>query len=189
MYLVRCEVSTGVHRPLAQPEPQHQIHHWRGECLALLDTNRERKEDGTIKVAIYHKSTHTYKYLNFSANHPLNHKLNGVQILHHRSRQWGWEQQRLSMWQRLSKTVTTQTVCWEERQPHPKNEWTRHTQKEEKGNSGWFQVPLPYIKGLSEEVRITFRSYGCDSYIKPRTTLSMAITRYHKRPSEERREK
>ncbi len=54
--------------------------------LTFLDTNTIRREDGSLKVTIYRKPTHTDQYLHFSSNHLLQHKLGVVQTLHHRAK-------------------------------------------------------------------------------------------------------
>ena len=54
--------------------------------LAFLDTNTVRKPDGSLKITIYQKAIHTDQYLDFTYNHPLEHKLSMVRTLHHRTR-------------------------------------------------------------------------------------------------------
>ena len=54
-------------------------------ALAFLDTYTVIQPDGSLKIHIYRKPTHTDKYLNFQSNHPLPHKLCVIQTLHHRA--------------------------------------------------------------------------------------------------------
>ena len=49
--------------------------------LPFFDTLRVRKEDGTIKLLVYRKKTHTDQYLNFSSHHPLHQKLGVIKTL------------------------------------------------------------------------------------------------------------
>jgi hypothetical protein len=52
--------------------------------LAFLDTLTVIKPDGTLDIKIYRKPTHTDQYLNFTSNHPVQHKLGVINTLYHR---------------------------------------------------------------------------------------------------------
>ncbi|XP_077983291.1 uncharacterized protein LOC144438135 [Glandiceps talaboti] len=56
------------------------------KSLAFLDTLTVMQPDGNLDIRIYRKPTHTDQYLNFSSNHPLEHKLGVIQTLFHRAK-------------------------------------------------------------------------------------------------------
>ena len=50
-----------------------------------FDTVINRLSDGSVKIKIFRKPTHTDQYLHFRSHHPLEHKLSVVKTLLHRS--------------------------------------------------------------------------------------------------------
>jgi len=55
--------------------------------LFFLDIRLERTDSGGLKLCIYRKLTHTDQYLNFSSDHPVEHKLIVIRTLLERSQQ------------------------------------------------------------------------------------------------------
>ena len=53
--------------------------------IPFLDTEISRLPDGSLKLKVYHKPTHTDQYLHFESHHPLEHKLSVILTLFHRA--------------------------------------------------------------------------------------------------------
>jgi len=49
--------------------------------ISFLDILLVRREDGSVKLLVYRKKSHTDQYFNFSSRHPLNHKLAVIRTL------------------------------------------------------------------------------------------------------------
>ena len=54
-------------------------------AIPFLDTLIMRKPDGSVKLCIYRKKTHTDQYLQFSSHHPLHRKARVIRTLLDRS--------------------------------------------------------------------------------------------------------
>ena len=61
--------------------------------LPFLDTLIVKKEDGTIKLLVYRKSSHTDQYLNYNSQHPLHQKLGVKRTLYDRKDNSYWEKE------------------------------------------------------------------------------------------------
>jgi len=53
----------------------------RTDHIDTVDPTNIQREDGSVKLLVYRKKSHTDKYLNFSFYRPLNHKLAVIRTL------------------------------------------------------------------------------------------------------------
>ena len=131
--------------------------------------------DGSIKVKIYHKSTHTDQYLNFNSNHPVDYKLAVIRTLYHRA-----------------DTVVTEDLDRKAEKSHvnsplakcgyPKWALDRAVNPKQKkappadpkpGSKG--SVAIPFVKGFSEALKRTYNTYGVNAYFKPTRMLRQIL--------------
>ena len=138
--------------------------------LPFLDTCIHVNDDGSTRVTIYRKPTHTDQYLNFESNHHLQHKRSVVRTLT----------------DRVEKLVTTEEdkvhelnhvktalrangyTSWIMKAPKP----NKKPSKDRSGEpSPTISIPLPYVKGVSEKLANIFREHGVSSYHKPVNTI------------------
>ena len=134
--------------------------------IAFLDTQVHVLEDGSTKVTIYRKATHTDQYLDFTSNHHIKQKTGIYQTFEHR----------------VEEIVTNEEDQKKERKHVRKSlrrcgypTWTltkrkknkeREEQEERRG-----KVILPYIKGTSERMARIFKRYNIETIHKPTTKL------------------
>ena len=143
-------------------------------ALAFLDTNTVKKDDGSLKVTIYRKPTHTNQYLNFESNHPLEHKLSVVRTLHHRATHVVTEEEDRK--KELEHVDSALEKCGYPKWVIEKGASTATTKnkkqdRSEKENTRKCQVALPYVRGLSEKMRKVFEKRKCGVLFKPQNIL------------------
>ncbi|XP_072025293.1 uncharacterized protein [Amphiura filiformis] len=156
--------------------------------LPFLDTLVKRQTDGTVKVSIYRKPTHTDQYLAFDSHHPLEHKLSVIRTLFHRA-----------------DTLVTDTEDREKEINHVKGglrrcgyeEWSfkraqtkkqpveKQCDSESSSKNKTFVVVVPYVQGLSEKVKRILGSYGVSVVFKPHQTLRQLLVAPKDKPREE----
>ena len=123
------------------------------------------------KITIYRKPTHTDQYLNFSSNHPLEHKRSVVRTLTHRAKEFVTtsEDQECELKHVHNALRTNGYTEWALVIPNQKGK-TRPTSTN-KGNTRPPSIGLPYVQGLSERLSKTFRQHSVSVYHKPVSTL------------------
>ena len=150
--------------------------------LPFLDTLIVKKADGSVKLMVYRKPTHTDQYLNYDSHHPLHQKLGVIRTLHDRMENIVTEQQdREDEEKKVHKALKT---CgypdWTFDKVKDKKEQKRlkdSTKKKDEENKTKGMVVLPYVNGVSEKVSRVLKSYNIATAMKPQTTLRSQVVR------------
>ena len=127
-------------------------------------------DDGSTRVTIYRKPTHTDQYLNFESNHHLQHKRSVVRTLTDRVEKLvTTEQDKLLELNHVKSALRANGyTSWIMKAPKPKKKPSKDQPGEQRFN---ISVPLPYVKGVSEKLSNIFRDHGVSSYHKPMNTI------------------
>ncbi|XP_072043740.1 uncharacterized protein [Amphiura filiformis] len=144
--------------------------------LVFLDTLISRKQDGSVKIQVYRKPTHTDQYLNFSSHHPLEHKLSVVRTLLYRAETVVTDPDDKSEEIRHVKEVLHESGYkdWTLFRARPKPKEQNKDSDEDSCKKGIF-VTLPYVEGLSEWLCRAFNSAGVSTSFKPQNTLRRSL--------------
>ncbi|XP_072016570.1 uncharacterized protein [Amphiura filiformis] len=143
--------------------------------LPFLDTLIIKKPDGTTKLCIYRKPTHTDQYLQFDSHHPLHQKLGVVRTLLDRKDTIVTEtedqrKEELHIKQALARCGypewSINKVKADKENPKPKVKPPKDSRERSKG-----LVVIPYVEGLSERVSRIFKKHGFSTSMKPHRTI------------------
>ena len=150
--------------------------------IPFLDALVTRKNDGSMKVQVYCKKTHTDQYLNFGSHHPIQHKLSIIRTLY----DWcdnivtdpedakaevehvnsALEKCGYPSW--TFKKVQQQLDKQNSTHKKPKNKKDAD-KKEEKSP---IMVTIPYVKGVLEALAWAYQCHSVSVVMKPHLTYA-----------------
>ncbi|XP_072021483.1 uncharacterized protein [Amphiura filiformis] len=137
--------------------------------IAFLDTLIVKKQDGSVKLLVYRKKTHTDQYLHFQSHHPLQHKLSVIRTLMDRKDKVITEEaDKLVEEQKIKEALK---LCgypeWAFKDVNKKTA----KKKDQSQTTTRGMVVLPYKEGLSQRARRVFKKHGIQTSFKPHQTL------------------
>ncbi|XP_033112260.1 uncharacterized protein LOC117113123 [Anneissia japonica] len=148
--------------------------------LNFLDTWTVFNKDGSIKTKVFRKDTHTDQYLNFDSNHPLEHKRGVVRTLLNRANSIvSDDQDKTSKVKHIRKALRRNDYPdWflnrEVSETHSRGRSTATSLEgyvNRRDQLRKYPVGIPYIKGVSEQIRRVMQSYDVPVFFKPTNTL------------------
>ena len=152
----------------------------KDHCLPFLDVMLERGDDGMITTSVYRKPTNTNKYLNFKSHHPIHVKRGVVKSLFDRARkvtnsskELYQEQQHLH--QILAGNGYSESII---------RSGSIKSSAPAKGKSDNIDLDhktpvlvIPYVSGLSENIRRVCRDFNILTSFKSGKTLRGHLTK------------
>ncbi|XP_072025262.1 uncharacterized protein [Amphiura filiformis] len=144
--------------------------------IPFLDTLIVRRDDGTIKLLVYRKATHTDQYLNFSSHHPLHQKLGVVRTLLDRKNKIitedrDKEEEEVTIKKTLSNCGYPSWSFDKVKQQMDTPKQKKKAIKKDETTKSKGLVVIPYVEGVSERIARTFKSYNISAAMKPHCTL------------------
>ena len=147
-------------------------------CLPYLDVKVIVNDDGTIRLQIYRKPTHTDQYLMFDSHHPLEHKLSVVRTLLNRKEEIVTDESDKLEEDKHIKTVLkackypdwaikrVEKQLSDKKQGIAKPKPDRKNDQQHRG-----QVVLPYISGITERIRRSMQKRGIQCPARAHQTI------------------
>ena len=144
--------------------------------LPFLDTLITKKPNGSIKVSVYRKATHTDQYLDFQSHHPLEHKISVVRTLMHRAETTVTEPSDLAVEKDHIKSALKNCGYqnWVFSNSVRKSELSHESNQREPTGRRIYST-LPYIQGISDKLRRAYKKAGVHTSFKPHKTLRQLL--------------
>ena len=147
-------------------------------AIAFLDCHVHVNSDGSLATKVYRKPTHTDHYLQFDSHHPLIHKLGVFRTLSQRAEQVISDPDTLTneknhIKKSLRKCGYPDWVFSENQKD--RDERGCGTGNIKRGHEAW--VTIPYIRGLSENIKNILKEHGVTVFYKPQNTLRQQLVK------------
>ena len=144
--------------------------------IPFLDTLIIRKPDGSTKICIYRKKTHTNQYLQFNSHHPLHQKLGVIRSLLDRKESIITEDEDKEKEDKIICDALKQCgyPSWainKAKKDKDKQQKKKESKKTTTDTASKGLVVVPYVEGLAEKASRVFRKHGFATAMKPHCTL------------------
>ncbi|XP_068708218.1 uncharacterized protein [Montipora foliosa] len=142
--------------------------------LAFLDTAVSKEPDGRLTTSVYRKPTHTDPYLVYDSHHPQSVKRGIVKCLYERAKRLV---AKLSVISKEKKHLSSVPVSNGYLSFLQKITKTRKPSSNAEPTIEWATAVLPYVKGLSQQLRRCQQQQRIRAVFKSETTLRSHLVR------------
>lgn len=147
--------------------------------LPFLDTHIVKKDDGSLKLQVYRKPTHTDQYLNYTSHHPLHQKLGVIRTLYDRKESIVTDlEDKIEEEKKIEKALETcgyPKWTFDKVKQQRQSSRTKKVEKKDETNKCTGMVVLPYVNGVTERISRVLKSYNVATAMKPHNTLRSAL--------------
>ncbi|XP_071944448.1 uncharacterized protein [Antedon mediterranea] len=148
--------------------------------IPFLDTLIVRKEDGSLKLLVYRKKTHTDQYLNFQSQHQLHQKLGVIRTLMDRmenivTEEADKKEEEVKFRNALRKCGYPKWSLDRVKQQIKNKQPTQRKKNKESETPSKGMVVLPYVEGVAEQAQRIFKKYGISTAMRPTNTLKSIL--------------
>ena len=159
-----------------RPEIQFTMESEKDGKLPFLDCNVTRQENGELTVSVYRKVTHTDRYLNFNSHNPVHVRRGVVKCLYNRAENLVTMEEDLQR----EKEHLQKVLGWN---GYPKSfisSSTKHhsNNKNQESHTDEIKVFIPYVQGMSEDIRRVCRQHGIKTIFKSAPTYFKIKVKY-----------
>ena len=150
---------------------QFTVERSKDNVINFLDLKITKKQDGTLDITVFRKPTHSGRYLDFSSNHPIQHKKAVAKNLYHRALTIPNSDNHIKDEMEHATRILRQNgypmkflrqIIYEVRNKHPtppENERTKN------------YVVLPYVGPTSEKIKRVLHKHNIRTVFRPNKKL------------------